>query len=122
MLGLLPVLVAPVMADVTHVAITVGAGRTRPQGRRQVLSGSPSVAAVAETLDSLPATEDSWFSAHVWAGDYRLEVRWEYSWLVIHDFDYQDVKGEHSKPPAEAVAGFEQAAGTLPINIWLLIC
>jgi hypothetical protein len=109
------------------LAITVGAGRARPQGRGVKLA--PTVEAMAGALLELPRTEEAWWSTHVWKGDYRLEKSWVSSSGVAVDIDFKfkkktrwtrdspELVREPTKAEVEALAAFA-ASGAMPGNMW----
>ncbi len=100
------------------IAITVGAGRRVPQGKRLPVSENPCVRSVVDALDALPTTADSWWSPHLWEGDYRGGARWLGASLVVLDLDYIDADGEHAAPPAEALASLKAAVASSIANLW----
>lgn len=81
--------------------ITVGAGRTRPQGRRLTVEGLDPVVALGQALDDLPGSTEAWWSGAVFRGDYRREDHWERSDLVGVDLDFRDAGGKHVAVPIE---------------------
>ena len=101
-----------------HFAITVGAGRDRPQGRCRVLGEKPSVAALHDALMKQPADKDGWWSAHQWTGDYREEARWESAAALVADVDFHNAEGRHANVPQELHARFEAAMDLLPASLF----
>ncbi|HEX2570047.1 MAG TPA: DUF5906 domain-containing protein [Polyangia bacterium] len=103
-------------------AITVGAGKRRPQGRRLALDGAaPLAVQLAEALRRMPpGLAEQWWAPGVFDGDYRAGKRWRGSMLVGVDADYHDGAGEHAAVPPAIAACIEKAArvGELPGSIY----
>ena len=99
-------------------AITLGAGRGRPRGRRVVLGERPSVPALADALRSLRPERDGWWSQHVWTGDYREESRWTFAASLVADVDFTDAAGKHAAVPPDRRALFEAAVDILPASLY----
>ncbi len=59
--------------------------------------------------------EDAWWAPSLWAGDYRMEDRWEQICAAVLDIDYLDGKGAKVDIPALDAMGISDAAqnGTL---------
>ena len=57
--------------------ITLGAGLTRPQGRRVEVVGIPEF---AQALRDAPVLPEGWWSPHVFEGDYRDSEKWQATW------------------------------------------
>lgn len=64
--------------------ITLGAGLSRPQGRRVEVAG---VAGFAQTLREAAVQTEGWWSPHTFEGDYRDSDRWQATWCVGLDVD-----------------------------------
>ncbi|MCK6460274.1 MAG: hypothetical protein L6Q95_10330 [Planctomycetes bacterium] len=94
----------PTTADGQPFAITVGAGRTRPQGRRVIVAAEASVAALLAALRKQPRKAEGWWSAHLWEGDYRESTRWAGTHALVADIDYHDSEGRHAVPPPSVAA------------------
>lgn len=84
---------------VRALAITVGAGRTRPKGGRLTIEWPDPVAGLAQALRNLPPWVEQWWSGSAFREDYRKEEYWERSDLVGTDLDYRDEEGRHSPVP-----------------------
>jgi hypothetical protein len=70
------------------LAITVGEGRERPQGRPVALESTAPNAIVLALRDQ-PANVERWWSPHSWARSYRLEAEWVSSVAAVVDVDYR---------------------------------
>jgi hypothetical protein len=66
--------------------VTLGAGLTRPQGRRVEVSG---VAGFAQMLREAAVQTEGWWSPHVFQGDYRDSEKWEAAWCIGLDVDQE---------------------------------
>jgi hypothetical protein len=102
-------------------AITVGAGKRRPQGRRLALDGAaPLAVRLAEALRRVPPEMEQWWAPGVFDGDHRAGKRWRGSMLVGVDADYHDDAGEHAAVPPAIAARVEEAAraGELPGSVY----
>lgn len=96
------------------LTVTVGAGKNRPRGKRLdiAVNGSPA-RALAETISALPSVQESWWTGHLFKGDYRAGENWEGCGVASSDIDYLKVVGgkhKHATPPNEAVDRIRQAA------------
>lgn len=69
------------MSQTVHV--TVGDGVRAPQGRRVEVSRNPD--SLADLLGR--GLVESWWSGHLWTGDYRLKDRWERAGVIAIDVD-----------------------------------
>lgn len=78
------------------LAITIGAGRTRPRGGRLGVEGTDPILALAQTLAALPPAEEQWWCGSVFRDDYRKEENWEGADLLGMDLDYRDKGGKHA--------------------------
>jgi hypothetical protein len=86
---------------VSALAITIGAGRGRPQGR------SVPVDDIGGTLIKLPSTEEAWWSPHSWRGAYRMEKGWQASCAAVVDIDFM-FKPESKRCKANPALAREQ--------------
>jgi predicted P-loop ATPase len=84
---------------VTALAITLGEGRQRPQGRAASITPPP-VEGLYELLKSQPARVERWWSVHRWERDYRLQKGWIASIGVAVDLDYR----VPNEPPSSEVS------------------
>ena len=66
--------------------VTIGAGLTRPQGRRVEVSG---VAGFAQMLREAAVQTEGWWSPHVFEGDYRDSEKWQATWCIGLDVDQE---------------------------------
>ena len=66
--------------------VTLGAGLTRPQGRRVEVSG---VAGFAQMLREAAVQPEGWWSPHVFDGDYRDSDKWQATWCIGLDVDQE---------------------------------
>jgi hypothetical protein len=66
--------------------VTLGAGLTRPQGKRVEVSG---VAGFAQMLREADVQTEGWWSPHVFQGDYRDSEKWEATWCIGLDVDQE---------------------------------
>jgi len=98
-------------------AITVGEGRTRPQG--MYVRCKPEVQFIAETLRKQPPTVERWWSMHLWNKNKRSSDAWLASCGVVIDIDF---KIKDQNPPSEKVERLFNAASTseLPGSIFHL--
>lgn len=96
--------------DKNLIAITVGEGKTKPQG--SYLKIECTVQAVAEALRTQPATVERWWSMHLWKGNKRAGDAWMASSGISCDIDYR----KPENPPEELVVRLRAAAasGELP--------
>lgn len=105
------------MSALRTLEITVGSGRTRPQGERVIVEGHNLVLALRKTLGGLPPWQEQWWCGSAFKTDYRRERNWESSDLVGVDLDYRDDDGRHAAVPDE----FQERLGTrrplLPGNL-----
>lgn len=99
-------------------AITVGAGRRQPKGRRLVLGERPSVGALADALRGVSPERDGWWAPHGWRGDYREAGRWEFSAALVADVDFFDAAGRHNQVPRDRLAKLEAALDFLPASLY----
>lgn len=105
------------MSALRTLEITVGSGRTRPQGKRVIVEGHNLVLALRKTLAELPSWQEQWWCGSAFRADYRRESNWDRSDLVGVDLDYRDDAGSHAVVPDE----FQDRLGTrrlpLPGNL-----
>ncbi len=95
------------------LAITIGAGRRNPRGRRLPLEPQvPPARALAEALARQPASKEAWWSPHLWQGEHRKQDGWEGASAIAIDLDYHDAAGTHTEPPAESVRALQTLAAT----------
>ena len=99
-----------VSADIP--AITLGAGRNRPQGQRVELTGHP-VRALADIISAHVGTE-AWWSVCTFNTDYRKGEKWCTAIAVAIDLDYHDEDGKHAAIPPDVAARAVEALGELP--------
>jgi hypothetical protein len=83
--------------------ITLGAGLTRPQGRRVEVFG---VDSFAQVLREAPIEKEGWWSPHTFTGDYRDSEKWEAAWCIGIDVDQDG----HAALPEEVAEQIEAAA------------
>lgn len=70
------------------MAITVGAGLTRPRGTYTRLPDD-TVDGLARTLTELPAVEEGWWSGHLWKDNLRRATQWLATSVIVADVDYE---------------------------------
>lgn len=98
-------------------AITIGEGRTNPQGR--YLRCKPAVQDIAEALRKQPATLERWWSMHLWMKNKRKSDAWLASSGIVIDIDFKIPKENPSKELVERI--FNAATtGELPGNLFHL--
>lgn len=97
--------------------ITVGAGRTRPQGDLLLASGPDPVLALQHALNDLPSWQEQWWCGSTFRADYRKESNWQRSDLVGVDLDYRDDAGNHAAVPAEFKDRLSPRLPFLPGNV-----
>ena len=66
--------------------VTLGAGLTRPQGKRVEVAG---VAGFAEMLRAAAVQSEGWWSPHVFEGDYRDSDKWQATSCIGLDVDQE---------------------------------
>lgn len=93
--------------------ITVGAGLTRPQGRRIEVAD---VGALAQALRDQPSVLEAWWAPHTWRKDIRDGDGWEGSCAVAVDVDRDDHAPLTSELAEELYA--LARAGSLPGSIY----
>lgn len=103
-------------------AVTVGAGRTRPRGRRVALTPvAGPVAALVALLDALPPAEvEGWWAPALFEGEHRKAAGWRGALAVGVDVDNHDESGAHAPLQASVRAVLDAAAarGELPGSIY----
>lgn len=104
--------------------ITVGAGRTNPQGRAVdiAIGDDDPIEAWRVALSSIPPAECAWWSPHVWSRDYALADDWIGAHAAAVDLDYEDPRlgrERHTDVSREAWADLYSMAqdGDLPCNL-----
>lgn len=98
-------------------AVTVGEGRTNPQG--MYLPCPASVTDVAEVLRKQPPALERWWSMHLWKMNKRKTEAWLASSGVVIDIDYKLPKKSPSPELAERLRN-AAATGELPGAIFHL--
>lgn len=85
-----------------HVpAVTLGTGLTHPQGQRLPLKEASLVTTLIGRIESVDEDEESWWSPHLFKGDYRKKENWEFSIGFGVDLDYYAANLGHCPPEAE---------------------
>lgn len=104
----------------SDLAISLGCGRKKPQGKRQALDESDPVASLIESLENREPADELWWSPHLWDGDKRAEKNWTHSVGAALDLDYHNETGIHAEPPVEKRKKIDEAAknGVLPGNLF----
>jgi hypothetical protein len=103
------------------LALTFGAGRKNPRGRRRDVAPDPAAIAAALSTYRTPGN-DPWWSPHTWRDDHRIGPAWEAASGVPVDVDFLDGEGTHVETPAdvaEMILGAAQS-GRLPGNLFHL--
>lgn len=67
-------------------AITVGAGKSKPQGKYHQVE--PTADGIARALSELPRAVEQWFTFHLFEKNYRAGDNWLASVGVVIDFDH----------------------------------
>jgi len=99
--------------------ITLGAGKDKPQGRREFVSEKPDAAALVKVLELLPTGEtEGWWSPHVFRQDYRRQRDWVGAAAVAQDLDYYSDKGNHVKLPDRILSRLDELWACLPSCLW----
>jgi len=97
---------------ITGRAITLGAGKDRPQGWRVELTGED-VRAFADAI-SAHVGDEAWWSVSTFDGDYRNGENWRAATAIALDLDYHNAKGEHAAIPTGVASRAIDALGDLP--------
>lgn len=87
-----------------NIAITVGEGKTNPQGI--YLRCDPTVKQVAALLRKQPFRVERWWSMHLWNQNKRSSATWMASSGIVIDIDY---RLPDENPPAELIEKFRDA-------------
>jgi hypothetical protein len=84
----------------THpFAVTLGVGLKNPQAKRHPIYPRGRVSSLAYALqDEVDPDAESWWSPHLFKGDYRKKENWEFSVGFAVDLDYYAAGCGHSSP------------------------
>jgi hypothetical protein len=98
-------------ANSTAFAVTLGNGKTKPQGHRVEVKDIAHLAKIIAEHNG----DEAWWSMSIFRGDYRSGDRWISACGVAVDCDYYGAGAGHSVLPPEVRAKLEQVAwpGTL---------
>ena len=100
--------------------VTVGEGRTRPQGRVLELVKVDEVGpvrAVMEALQGQPRKVERWWSPHNWTNAYRQAAQWQSSIGVAVDLDYEP-KEESPHPTLVLALDKMSREGKIPCSLF----